>query len=200
MRSLLVLVLLGSVAHAETDLAVAVNPPLTWAVGNVGGSVHVGLDEHQAIRVNAATYQSGGGVAGLILSGGDAESDARVSGRVTDVGVSYMHFSNKLWDGYFIEAGLVGRATRKHEEDDFASSFIVDTDTKMLAARVLVGWHWIFYKRVFISASLGFAGGYEIGTETRQPSSADEMTFDKDVGRDVLAFEGFLRFGVAFGL
>jgi hypothetical protein len=189
----------ATIASASPDLAVAVNPPLRWAgADSLAGSVYWGVTKHSAIRFNVARYDYS---AIPVLFWLAEDGPSLVDGRILDGGISWMHFSDKLHDGFFIEFGALVRKQDTRVEDDFASTFRLDTDTTTIAARAMVGYSWKAADPVFIALSLGLSGGYEMGTETHSddPMTSTRMPTTVDVSRDALAPEGWLRLGVDFG-
>jgi len=196
MRSLAVVAILVRTAAASPDVAVAVNAPSGWLdAGSVAGSAYVGLSEHQALRVNAATYAYTQSAAmELFIAALGGEDEASRSGRFVDVSAGWMYFSNRLWSGFTVELGVLGRARDTTIDDSNASPAVVHTTTHTLAGRALIGWSWLIYDRAFIAVGAGLSAGYEAGSETTEP-----MTTTRAVGRSAINAEGYLRFGFAFG-
>lgn len=195
MRSLVVLGMLVGTAAASPDVAVAVNAPSGWVdAGSIAGSAYVGLSEHQALRLNVATYAYGTSAAmEAFIAALGAEDEASRSGRFVDLGAGWMYFSDRLWSGFSVELGVLGRSTDARVADDNASPQVVHTTTRTVAGRALVGWSWLLYDRAFIAVAAGLSAGYERGTETGDAMST------RPVGRASVNAEGYLRFGFAFG-
>jgi hypothetical protein len=197
----------ASKERERPQLAIGVNFPAMWKY-SVGVSAAAGFATHHAIRANVARYDNGGDIGVLIgdvFFDGDG-SDSITSGRNFDFGLSYMGFANKLWDGLFIEAGVLVRShDKKFAEDNVAPE--VHTDTMLFGLRGHIGYSWLIAQRVFVQAAVGASVGYEVGSETTTPSSLDylpgmmpAMPETQDVSRSTTSAEGFLRFGGAFDL
>jgi hypothetical protein len=201
MRSLAILALLAGIARADVpEVAVAVNAPFRWVGGDaVAVSGYVGLTERQALRLNVASYTPSAalGDAISIAMGGDGDEASR-SGRITDVGAGWMFFPDGLWHGFTIELGALVRARSTHSYDDNASPAIVDTDTRTLAGRALVGWSWTIGAHVFISAQAGLSAGWATGHETTSSDQIGAMAMTVPVSRSEVAAEGFVRIGARF--
>src|SRR5436189_905086 len=153
--------LAAKVEHPQ--IAISTNVPFMWG-HSVSGSVAVGFRTHHAIRANVASYESGGDIGvlvGDVFFDGDG-SDASIEGRNLDIGVSYMMFPRRLWDGFFIEAGALIRGKHKNVTDEFASPEIVITDTTTFAARGHIGWSWLLGNHFFIQAAIGASTGHEL--------------------------------------
>jgi hypothetical protein len=196
MRSLVIVAILAGTAAASPDVAVAVNAPTSWFdAGSIAASAYLGLAEHQALRVNAATYAytlSTPMEAVIAALGG--EDEASRSGRFVDVSAGWMYFSNRLWSGFTVELAVLGRTRDTTIDDSNASPQRVRTTTHTLAGRALIGWSWSIYDRAFIAVAGGLSAGYEAGSETTDP-----MTMTHTVGRSAVNAEGYLRLGFAFG-
>lgn len=194
----------GAAAQAKLPVAIGVNVPILWKdAESIAGSLYVGLTKRLALRGNVASYDYHGGMftaAGAltsILSGGDSEAD--YDGRITDVGVGAVLYSNKMWDGFTVEAGLLRRATDIEVSDDFADEAYVATTTTTYAARALVGYSWLIGDHFFVAFALGMSGGHESGTETaRMESHSQSPLTTRSVSRWDAVGEGYLRIGGAF--
>jgi hypothetical protein len=184
------------------QLAISTNVPFMWP-HSVSGSVAVGFKTHHAIRANIASYENSGAIGVLIgdlFFDGDG-SDAISKGRNLDVGVSYMVFPRRLWDGFFVEAGALIRDKHKDVTDEYASPEIVITDTTTIAARGHIGWSWRVGDHFFIQAAVGASTGREIGRETTgSVLYPDRMMETHDVSRSATSAEGFFRIGGAFDI
>ncbi len=187
--------------HARS-IAGGVNAPIRWFTEDArvfSGSAYVGLSPHDALRVNVATYENAVNLASeLVLLAQGEYSEGSREGRTTDVGVGYVYYPRRLFDGFMAEAGLLGRhrnlSNGLYEWEDSAVRHI---DTNMVGARAMVGWSWLFYDRVFIAVGVGASLGYEHGTE-RLDGFGPRMT--TDVRRADVNGEGYLRIGGAFDL
>jgi hypothetical protein len=202
-------VLLAASAPARADdlsLAVGVNAPYRWVDGDaVGISVSVGTAKHHAIRANFATHDyvgsSFGEWVGLVVSG--AESDGPgVNGRVTDIGAGYVYYPRRLWDGFMLELGLMHR-TRDISEDRHGGDELTYSKTTTRAARAMIGWSWLMYRRVFVAIGAGASLGSERGTELivhDPPGSVGTTTSSmRTVDHTRAAAEAYFRIGGTFG-
>lgn len=188
-------------AVERPQLAIGTNAPFMWP-HSVSGSVAVGFKTHHAIRANVASYENSGAIGvlvGDVFFNGDG-SDAISKGRNLDVGLSYMMFPRRLWDGFFVEAGALIRDTHKDVTDELASPEIVITDTTTFAARGHIGWSWLVGNHFFIQAAIGASAGHESGRETTASVFSDSMMETHDVSRSATSAEGFFRIGGAFDI
>lgn len=195
-------------ATHEKKLAVgiAVNPPLRWGdADSVGVSGYIGFNEHHALRMNYATWRNQGDWAGTLIGDvffdGDG-SDAQFSGRTTDIGVGYQYFPRGILDGLSLEAGVLHRAVDTRVVDEFASIEDKATNAGGFAARGLVGWSWLWQKRLSLGFAVGASYGRYSGTQTTStdvlmsPASYHTESF---VRYEAHA-EAYLRLGFVFGL
>jgi hypothetical protein len=197
----LVVVLLPSLASAES-FAVAVNAPLRWYKAvSIGGSAYVGFRGHHAIRVNAAryahTYSIEEVVSDMADSGGYAD---HISGRRIDLGVGWMYFPRQLWSGPTFEAGLLVRdqVRRTQEAPDIVEYPVRTTDKLTVAGRGVVGWSWLLFDRAFVSVATGIAIG--LASEKTYVTRDDELLMYGRRYERQTTFELFFRFGGAFDL
>jgi hypothetical protein len=195
-------------ARQDEKLAVgiAVNPPVRWGdADSVGVSGYIGFKEHHAIRMNYATWKNHGDWAGTLI--GDAffdgdGSDAELSGRTTDIGIGYQYFPRGILDGLSLEAGVLHRSIDTRVVDEFASIEDKATNAGAFAGRALVGWSWLWQKRLSFGFAVGASYGRYAGTETTSnyvlmsPASYHTESF---VRYEAHA-EGYLRLGFVFGL
>jgi hypothetical protein len=187
----------------ERQWAVAINEPLGWTNGfAVAGSIYGRVAPHQAVRINAARYGFHGNLAGdviNIVAGGDG---ARHTGRLIDVGAGWVYFPRRVFDGPSIELGMLHRTLDARVEAEWETPGDVSRDGQEIAAHALLGWSWTIRNRVFISFAMGASKGYVWGSETTR-----EMAFPTEPQTPMThhfaewttGFEGYLRFGVAFG-
>lgn len=182
----------------DAPMAFAVNSPLSWIGGtSVAGSLYARVAAHQAVRINVASYEYG--TPGVVVAGLLGEEDeGQYDGRLLDVGVGWMYFPRRVWDGPTLEAGLLRRSGVTHVQDENAMYEVVDRDTELYAARALVGWSWHVADSAMISFAVGASSGYEVGTETDQ-ERMNTAPVKHDVGQWKTGFEGYLRFGWTFG-
>lgn len=215
--ALLSLLLLASTASAEGlapwqslqqhraaddhPYVLAINEPFGWSSGfAIAGSGYVGLTAHQALRLNVASYKYNGNIGGdlidIFVFDGDG-SEAGHSGRLFDVSAGWMYFPRKLWEGPTFEAALLHRSvdTTLDTEDE-----VTERDGQTVAVRALLGWSWMIKNRVVISFAMGASKGYMFGTETTTPWYPEpRMTTTANMGEWTTGFEGYVRFGWAFG-
>jgi hypothetical protein len=220
MRTLILLLLLAASTASAEGLApwqsiqqhtaaedhpyvLAINEPFGWKSGfAIAGSAYVGLSAHQALRLNLASYDYNGNLAGELIGifvFGTDGSEAGHRGRLLDVSAGWMYFPRKLWDGPTFEAGLLHRSvdTTLDTEDE-----LIDRDGQMYAVRALLGWSWLIKNRVVVSFAMGASKGYTFGTETTKPWNTypdPPMTTTVDLGEWTTGFEGYVRLGWAFG-
>lgn len=209
-RILAVAVVLSSaIAHAETrerpsqPVAVAVNAPTGWGSAKAA-SVYAQLVERVAIRGNVAVYDYRAGAATmLLLASHGVGLETEYSGRTVDVGLSLQYYSDRTYNGVFVELGGL-RRTEDHVEDESSwNSRIEHRVATAYAMRVMVGYSWLISGRVFLAAAVGVSSGRYHGTETTQstddvgmPTGA-AMTTTLDERKPV--GEAYLRLGIAFG-
>lgn len=180
--------------------AVAINEPFGWPSGfAIAASGYAAPDAHNVVRLNVATYgyhgNLGAEVIGTLVFHGESETGYR--GRITDVGVGWLYFPRRLWDGPTFELGMLHRSldTTVDAEDD-----LVERDGRTIATRALLGWSWLIRDRVFLSFAMGASNGYTFGTQIETTgNSPPRMTTTGRFGEWTTEFEGYVRFGVAFG-
>lgn len=184
-------------------IAIAVNLPLMWKdAESIAGSLYVGLTKRLAVRGNVASYKYHGGMMTLagsiaaIPSGGGDEGEHE--GRINDVSVGVVGYSNKMWDGFTMEASLMRRAKDVRTTDDFSVPGFIATESTTYAVRALVGYSWLIGDHVFVAFALGMSGGHEHGSETTRMSLYTSGAETKSVSRWETSAEGYLRFGAAF--
>jgi hypothetical protein len=113
-----------------------------------------------------------------------------------------VYFPRRVFDGPSIELGLLHRTLDTRVEAEWETPGDVSRDGQEIAAHALLGWSWTIRNRVFISFAMGASKGYVWGSETTR-----EMAFPTEpqtpmthhFGEWTTGFEGYLRFGVAFG-
>src|SRR5512140_1894472 len=150
----------------ETDeprIAVGVNVPWEWLHSQVGVSVSVGLGPHQAVRANVARYNNTGPLTAFL-------DEDFYKGRFIDVGVGWVFYPRRLWDGPMLEAGL-NRRDRDTAESHYDGPDI-QTRSVTYAARLMFGWSWRLTQHSYLAAALGFSVGREAGRETITPDQA----------------------------
>lgn len=204
--ALLILLLLSATASAEPSsdhpYALSVNSPLSWVtIHNVGASGYVGLTDHQALRLNVASYDFDVNVIGHLALG---DVDGNRFGRLLDVGAGWMYFPRHTYDGLMFELGVLRRAGHTKESDSNMDPYFRDRDTQLYAARAMIGWSWLIHNRVMVSLAAGAARGYEFGAETTTRDGAlfpDYMPRSEthDVAQWTTTVEGYFRVGFTFG-
>jgi hypothetical protein len=194
--------LLSSPALAEPEVAIGVNLPTGWKDANsVAGSLSVGVTERLAIRANVASWTYHGSMFADAVAGAlQVENEASTGGRITDVGAGVVHYGNRVWDGFMVEAGLLRRAKDISTEDEFAAPEYVATRTTTYSARALVGYSWLVADHFFVAFALGMSGGHEAGSETTRMNSYGAPETTRSVSRWDATPEGYLRIGGAFSL
>ncbi len=187
-------------AAKSAPMAIGVNLPFGWYEGrSIAGSLYAGVGTQGAIRLNVASYKNGpslGAEAFIGLLG--AEDEGSYSGRTLDLGVSYVHYTRKRWDGFMVEVGALRRAKDHRTVDEYSPVPDERTNTTMYGGRAMIGWSWLIDDWAFVAFGVGASMGIERGTETVM--SYDEMPATSDVNRPAFAAEGFLRIGGAFEL
>jgi len=185
----------------EPRMAFAVNPPFRWQDGDsVAASLYIGLAEHHALRLNAATYTPKYPLlfeVAVGITGGDGP-EASYSGRTTDVGASWIWFPRRLYDGFSVEVGALRRARDTTVHDTSGPNEYVATDTTLYAGRAMAGWSWLMYQRVFVSLQLGLSAGYQSGGKTLSNPLRREPPMTVGVDSMAIEPEGWLRIGVVF--
>jgi hypothetical protein len=105
-----------------------------------------------------------------------------------------------MFDGLILEAGVLRRALDTRNEDDFASPSIVETKGTGYAGRIMLGWSWLWQKRIFLATGVGVSVGRYAGIErTAAQTYMPEYVTNDFVRYDTVA-EAYMRFGLAFGL
>jgi hypothetical protein len=174
-------------AEAEPSMAVMVNPPLFWAFGGFGLTFLRALADHHAVRVNVAHYRH------FDLIDTNALLN-ETPGTRTDLGVSWSRSFTKRWSGPVLDLGPVVRQ-RSHPLDR-ERTVPTESESYELAARVMLGWSWIFRGRFVAAVGLGASLGYERGTRWRHH---DDGIVEERFSGGTFSYEGYSRLGVAFG-
>jgi hypothetical protein len=181
-------------------IAIGMNLPLRWFEGaSIGGSFYIGVSKRLAIRANVASWKYSDDAAATVASFLGGEIEGSMDGRITDVGAGLVHYSNKLWDGFTLEGGLLHRSKDISVRDEFATPEYVATDTTTYAVRALAGWSWLIGDHLFVAVAFGASVGREIGSETTGVMDGPSMKLTtKDVSRWDVAPEGYIRIGGGF--
>jgi len=177
--------------RADAPFALAVNAPWAWLRHNIGGSVYVAVDPHWAMRANFAQYDADELLPALAAS----FEGAIYRGDIVDLGLGWIWYPRRLWDGFMFEAGALmrDRDVRRIREDESD----IDIRTTTYAARAMVGWSWLAARTVFISAALGASAGLEGGHESFVTEAG--MTTTRSTQQLQIDFETYVRIGFAFG-
>lgn len=193
-------------AAPKLQLGFATNFPLWWKEGMVGVSAYAGFHRHHAVRLNVARYRYiPNSVSDVIAlaTGNDLGDGPIAGGHLTDVVATYAYYPRRVFDGAFVEAGLLTRFKATTTQDDYDSPEHA-TATMTVAARGAVGWSWLMFDHAFIAIAVGASVGYERGYVATTPYANNRpdptMTSVSSVSRDSASFEGMLRFGFAFGI
>ncbi|HEY5924585.1 MAG TPA: hypothetical protein VIV11_23060 [Kofleriaceae bacterium] len=184
---------------AGTTVAVAVNSPLSWFDGSFGGSVYLGFKGRHAIRGNFARYNAPSYLIGsLIEVASNGEASGPSSHRFIDASVGYMVFPRRLWSGPLLEAAVMFRRPMGFGGYGGINEYL--EDTRVVAARVLVGWSWCITERMFASIAVGGSRGIEWGVERTAQALDTLMPHTRAISRTASSAEGFLRIGRVFEL
>jgi hypothetical protein len=185
---------------ARHSMALGTNLPLLWKDGDtVAGSLYVSLSDRHAIRANVASYANHGAIAKDILSGIAGGESPSYHGRITDLGLAWVFYPRRVWEGFLFEAGALRRARDVGSFDGDATFAAVDKTTTVYAGRAMVGWSWRLYRYVFVAAAAGVSVGWESGDEVSRTDYDDRM-IHKHISRADVTGEGYLRIGTVFDL
>ncbi len=178
-------------------IAVGVNAPWGWFWGTVGVSVSVGLDEHQALRANVARFKVDNSFALVTAIASELYSSDPV-GTIYDAGASWVYYDRGLWDGFFLEIGVLRRDRDTQYWPEMSPKTLTDTVT--YSGRAMVGWSWRLGSHAFIAAAVGGSFGRESGVETINDSDRyPETTVTNEVDRMQADLETYIRVGATFG-
>jgi hypothetical protein len=161
------------------QFVVAVNNPILWnsvsegePPAAVGISGYIGLDRHQVLRLNYATYAvnnlSDLETAVLSPDAGDGDCAYELSGRSDDFGVGWDYFFRERFHGLSIELGAVRKSMHLGHclEDAYGEYASTKTTTSTAyVARAMVAWSWLYNDRLFASFGAGFSAGREAGSD-----------------------------------
>ena len=170
-------------------MALGVNTPWGWLDGNVGVSGAVAFTLHHAMKLNVALYHP----AKHVLPIPD-DSGSDLDGRVRDVGLAWIWYPTRLWEGVTLELGPLWR----HRDIEARSELptVVRTESNTVATRMMIGRSWLIRRTIFVAIAGGFSAGYESGRET---TSYYEMFTTKSIKRQQVEAEGYVRLGFVFG-
>lgn len=151
----------GNYLYKWKTTNVATNP-IGWIVGFYGISVTQALGTNIALR----------GDANLIDLGDNA-------GRGYEFGVSVPIYFKRVFQGPFIEPGLIARDLNEHHDYDGNSRTSVGPS-------VVFGWHWTF------DSGLNVAAAFGLMRNMNNTNSMDEYNSDSDIEPS-----GYFRIGYA---
>lgn len=179
-------------ARGDASFAFAVNAPWAWLRNNIGASAYVAVDPHWAMRANIARYDAEQ-LLPLLATGGEGPI---YHGAILDLGLGWIWYPRRLWDGFMFEAGALmrDRDVRRIREDDPD----LNIQTTTYAARAMIGWSWLAARAVFLSAAIGVSAGLEHGYESAG-ASGGAMATARALDRRQIDFETYVRVGFAFG-
>jgi hypothetical protein len=178
-------------SRPDAPFALAVNMPWAWMQDNIGGSAYIAIDPHWAMRANFARYDAEE-LLPLLLTGGEGPI---YDGNILDLGLGWIWYPRRLWDGFTFEAGALmrDRDVRRSREDDPD----LDIQTTTYAGRAMIGWSWLAAGTVFLSVAAGASAGLEHGREAFV--SERGMSTTRSTDRLQIDFETYVRVGFAFG-
>jgi hypothetical protein len=204
--ALVVVVTLSSVAAAEPvdevrheptgpSFAFATGSVQNWLVGTLGVSGYVAVAPHHALRANVARYNRPSALAAV--ADGFSDDGSGDTGKITDAGVGWVWYPQRLWDGVTVEAGVVlrGRSSVYWPEFDGRT----ETHSTSYAGRLMVGWSWLMGRHLFIAVAAGASAGRERGRETVTPDSSTKMPTTTAFDRRQVEAETYVRFGFTTG-
>jgi hypothetical protein len=176
---------------------VAINNPLMWE--SLGGSHapaaaiavsgYIGIDRHQALRLNYATYEVDT-LNAMVTGFGDAGDGVCAyvhSGHSDDIGAGWMYFTRERWRGPSLELGAVrksldtGYCHNNASRDEYAST--THSTSTAYVARAMVAWSWLYNDHIYASFGAGGSLGGEAGTyreshtQFRRVAAAPEIYF-----------------------
>jgi hypothetical protein len=176
---------------------VAINNPLMWQSlssdrappAAIGVSGYVGIDRHQAVRLNYATYEvdTAAALATGLAGGGDGSCAYVRSGHSDDIGAGWMYFTRERWHGPSLELGAVRKSMRlsychnNADGDEYANT--TSSDSTAYVARAMVAWSWLYNDHIYASFGAGGSLGGEAGTfneshnHFRRVAASPEMYF-----------------------
>jgi hypothetical protein len=161
------------------QFVVAINNPIMWNSSNDGGppaavglSGYIGLDRHQVLRLNYATYavDNDSQLVDAILApeAGDGDCAYELSGRSDDFGVGWDYFVRERYRGLSIELGVVRKSMHlSHCMEDSGGEYASTRYTTSTAyvARAMLAWSWLYTDHLFASFGAGLSAGREAGSD-----------------------------------
>jgi hypothetical protein len=175
-------------------IALGVSLPLAWLDGSFGASAYVGLGHHHAVRANFARYEPIRlSDLAAVATGGDSPAHG---GWITDLGIGWVWYPRRLWDGFTLEVGAIRRDRDTFLWPEFDPR--VETRSTTYAGRAMIGWSWLIKGHVFVAVAAGGSVGYESGHETITPDAGGPMS-KVAIARPRGDAELYLRFGFALG-
>lgn len=148
--------------------------PLGWISGSFGASVSYGVHSNVAARLDL----------GLFLP-----VDSKVRG--LEAGVAAPIYFRRLYDGVFLEPGVIVR--RLTESGASANTY---------GPQVLLGWHWIWDSGLNLAVAAGigrnFSSDIKPASTTGMSGTAPMMPAKIELAEEKVFASGYLRFGYAF--
>jgi hypothetical protein len=182
------------------SVAIGSNLPLLWKDGDtIAGSLYVNVSDRHAIRANVASYGNHGPILKDTLAGLAGGDSISYHGRITDLGLSWIYYPRRVWQGLLLEAGALRRAREVRSFDSDRAFASISKRSTVHAGRAMVGWSWLLYGHCFIAAAAGLSVGWESGTEVSRHDYDDVMKTDR-VARPEVTGEAYLRVGAVFDL
>jgi hypothetical protein len=190
-----------AVAPERMSIGLATNLPAFWS-NSFGASVYVGLQRHHAIRANFARYDNRGPILMETIAGiAGGEDFPSHKGEITDEGIAWVYYPNRLWNGLTLEIGALRRERHITTSDDERTPQRVIRDSTTYSGRALIGGSVSFWKVVVLSAAVGLSVGREGGVERSESDPDRHMPpVDAKLGRVDVTGEGYLRMGFKLDL
>ena len=160
-------------SHDHRRFVVSTNP-LGWLLGSFGASISYGLHRNVAARLDLGAFRP-------------IDSDVRG----LEAGVGAPIYFRRLYDGVFIEPGVIIR--RVSEKGASANTY---------GPQVLLGWHWMWDSglNVALAAGVGrnFSSDIKPANTTTMNDAAPMMPAKLSLAEKKIFASGYLRFGYAF--
>jgi hypothetical protein len=188
-------------AEQRISIGLATNIPAFWS-NSFGASVYVGLQQHHAIRANFARYDNRGPILMETLAGiAGGEDFPSHHGQITDEGIAWVYYPNRLWNGLTLEIGALRRERHITTVQDESTPQRISRDSTTYSGRALIGGSVSFWKVVVLSAAVGLSVGREGGLEHSESDPDRHMPpVDTKLGRVDVTGEGYIRMGFKFDL
>lgn len=174
---------------SATQLAIAVNAPLGWAIGAWGASAYARFGDHLAVRGNVAAYRNTVPVTEVFGGTG-------YGGSIFDVGIAGVWYPRRAWDGLLLEAGVLRRARDVYVWPELEEKAF--TRSTEYGGRALIGWSWLIREHLFIAIAVGLSAGHESGHDTTMAAPQGPV-MTSPVHRWRTDGEWYTRIGWVFG-